>query len=186
MHFNILGRSIVVLSSQRAAQDLLDRRSANYSSRPDFPVHELYAASRLARTHTRLITPNSVGWGDMLGFTKYGESFHWQRKIFQQSFSRAGSEMFQPIQQQQVHVLLKNLMRDPEHFDQHARWYAAALVMEIAYGHHVESADDPYVLLAEQVNNLITSMPDTSLVDLFPWSTCDVVVVMFITYYTLQ
>lgn len=41
MHFNILGKSIIVLSSQRAAQDLLDKRSANYSSRPDFPVHEL-------------------------------------------------------------------------------------------------------------------------------------------------
>lgn len=105
----------------------------------------------------------------MLGFTKYGESFHWQRKIFQQSFSRVGSEMFQPIQQQQVHALLKNLLRDPASFDAHARWYAAAVVMEIAYGHHVDSAEDPYIKIAEQVNTIITNMPDTSLVDLFPY-----------------
>ena len=41
MHFNILGKSIIVLSSHAATADLLEKKSVTYSSRPDFPVHEL-------------------------------------------------------------------------------------------------------------------------------------------------
>ena len=40
--------------------------------------------------------------------------------------------------------------------------------MEITYGHHVETDDDPYVELAEKVNQVLTDIGDTSLVDLFP------------------
>lgn len=47
MHFNILGKSIIVLSSNAATADLLDKRSTIYSSRPDFPVHELYVPDPL-------------------------------------------------------------------------------------------------------------------------------------------
>ena len=41
MHFNILGKSLIVLSSQSATYDLLEKRSSVYSSRPTFPVFQL-------------------------------------------------------------------------------------------------------------------------------------------------
>lgn len=41
MYFNVLGRKIVVLSSEAAANDLLDKRSAIYSDRPRSPSFEL-------------------------------------------------------------------------------------------------------------------------------------------------
>ncbi len=41
MHFNVLGKSVIILSSTEAATDLLDKRSANYSDRPAFPAFEL-------------------------------------------------------------------------------------------------------------------------------------------------
>ena len=42
MHVSALGQSIVVLGSEKAAIDLLDKRSASYSDRPNFPMHDLY------------------------------------------------------------------------------------------------------------------------------------------------
>lgn len=42
MHISALGQSIVVLGSEKAAIDLLDKRSASYSDRPNFPMHDLY------------------------------------------------------------------------------------------------------------------------------------------------
>ena len=38
VHLQLLGRSIIVLNSVQAAIDLLDKRGANYSDRPAFPL----------------------------------------------------------------------------------------------------------------------------------------------------
>lgn len=38
-----LGHSFVVLATEEAAVDLMEKRSANYSNRPKLPMHELYA-----------------------------------------------------------------------------------------------------------------------------------------------
>lgn len=38
IHLRCLGRSMIVLDSAEAVNDLLDKRSSNYSSRPDFVV----------------------------------------------------------------------------------------------------------------------------------------------------
>ena len=40
MYLEVLGKPIVVLSSEVAATDLLDKRSLTYSSRPSFPIFE--------------------------------------------------------------------------------------------------------------------------------------------------
>lgn len=44
MCLKVLGKHIIVLSSQIAASDLLDKRSAIYSSRPDFILYKMYAS----------------------------------------------------------------------------------------------------------------------------------------------
>ncbi|KAJ3545757.1 hypothetical protein NM688_g5589 [Phlebia brevispora] len=150
MHFNILGGSIVVLNSYQAAMDLLDKRGAIYCSRRASPAYEL------------------VGWGDILAFLPYGEKYLRQRKFFQQTFSRVGCEEFRPIQVQQTQVLLKNILADPERFIDHVRRWSAAVVVEIAYGHEVQSVEDPLVELAEQSTDILAGFGDTSLLDLFP------------------
>ncbi|KAF7796541.1 hypothetical protein EIP86_007721 [Pleurotus ostreatoroseus] len=42
------------------------------------------------------------------------------------------------------------------------------VVVEIAYGHEVKSANDDYVQLAEKSNDILADLGDTSLIDLFP------------------
>ena len=41
VYLNVLGQPMVVLNSLQAAQDLLDKRSANYSDRPDSVMTKL-------------------------------------------------------------------------------------------------------------------------------------------------
>ena len=41
VHLNALGTPMLVLGSYKAARDLLDRRSANYSDRPSSVMGEL-------------------------------------------------------------------------------------------------------------------------------------------------
>lgn len=42
MRVTILGRSTIILGSQQAATDLLEKRSGIYSDRPDTPVYDMY------------------------------------------------------------------------------------------------------------------------------------------------
>jgi hypothetical protein len=45
IYLHALGKSFVVLNSAQAATDLLDKRSSNYSDRPEFPVFEMFSLS---------------------------------------------------------------------------------------------------------------------------------------------
>lgn len=41
VYLHVLGRPMIVLNSVQAAVDLLEKRSSNYSDRPNFPIFEL-------------------------------------------------------------------------------------------------------------------------------------------------
>ncbi|KAG6875167.1 hypothetical protein C0993_010537, partial [Termitomyces sp. T159_Od127] len=57
MYLEMFGKPIIVLNSVEAAIDLLEKRSANYSDRPDFTIYDL------------------MGWKEALTFARYGKSF---------------------------------------------------------------------------------------------------------------
>jgi hypothetical protein len=42
MHFWIPGQSLLVISSDAVADELLNKRGAKYSSRPRLPLYEMY------------------------------------------------------------------------------------------------------------------------------------------------
>ncbi|GJE94427.1 cytochrome P450 [Phanerochaete sordida] len=169
IYFNIFGKHVVVLSSQAAASDLLEKRSAIYSSRPRFTIHEM------------------IGWTDQLSFLPYGSQFHKQRKLFQQTFSRQGCLAFQPSQLSQTHALLKKILQDSARYQDHVREYvlheswakakrltgftrfSTAVIMEITYGHKIKSDNDPYVKCAEDTNKVLMGVGHSaSILDLLP------------------
>lgn len=43
LYIEILGQKILVINSEKVAEDLLDKRSQNYSDRPQVPMVKLYA-----------------------------------------------------------------------------------------------------------------------------------------------
>jgi hypothetical protein len=64
MHFWLPGRNLIVLNSDKVANDLLQSRSTNYSSRPYVPVFDLYELTAEVRD---LLSDIIEGWvGAML------------------------------------------------------------------------------------------------------------------------
>ncbi|KAJ3491621.1 hypothetical protein NLI96_g551 [Meripilus lineatus] len=152
VHLNILGKPIIFLNSEQAAKDLLDKKGKLYSDRPHFPAHEL------------------LGWHDILGFMPYGEEFHKTRKLFAEALSQSGVRVFQDNQLNQAHLLLKNFLASPDQFSSHVRRFASAVILEIAYGHRVETDDDPYLQLTEDINQCVAGAgePGMAAIDFIP------------------
>ncbi|KAJ7790877.1 cytochrome P450 [Mycena leptocephala] len=153
IHLNVAGKSIIILSSLEATNDLMVQRSASYSDRPRFPmVNEL------------------MGWEFSLGFMKYGR-LRAQRKIFNTAFSVGASPQFHPMEFASTHVMLRRILKSPnscviEQFDQ----MTGGLIMSIAYGIDVLPMNDPYLKSArESMQGLaLGGVPGKYLVDAIP------------------
>ncbi|KAJ3491620.1 hypothetical protein NLI96_g552 [Meripilus lineatus] len=152
MYLNVLGKPIVLLNSEQAARELLDKKGKIYSDRPHFPAHEL------------------LGWHDILAFLPYGEEFHKTRKLFTEALSPSGVRVFQDIQSTQTHLLLKSLLTAPDNFSEHVRRFASAVILEIAYGHRIQTDDDPYLQSTEHINQSLAGAgePGMTAIDHIP------------------
>lgn len=127
-----------------------------------------------------------IGWGDGLAALPYGEKFHKTRKLSQDLLSQNSVKLFEDVQLNQVHVLLKNLLRSPLDFSSHVKRYvglkpnlihalnhprfASAIILEIAYGRKVESNDDPYLQLSERMDDIVAGLGGTgvTVIDFLP------------------
>ncbi|EKM55768.1 uncharacterized protein PHACADRAFT_209296 [Phanerochaete carnosa HHB-10118-sp] len=150
MSLNILGKRLVILSSEEAATDLLDKRSANYADRPSFPLYE------------------KIGWKDALGFLPYGPYFRKMRRMLQAPLEKETVSAFRPIEEQETCVMLYNFLHDPAGMDHHVHRYATAISMEIAYGHRVLSSDDEYLKIAKRIFDALHDASRPSLLDVSP------------------
>ncbi|KAJ6622291.1 cytochrome P450 [Mycena sp. CBHHK59/15] len=189
IHLNVVGTSIIVLSSAEAANDLLEKRSSLYSDRARSPmVNEL------------------MGWTFALGFIKYG--MNWQRgvmtndliicgshrrslvrcphqilrhnsqehfrrsrrRLLHQAFNATASQEFRPKEILATHELLRRILQEPGDVMDHLRHMAGEVIMSVAYGIDVLPSNDPYIALAkEAVRSLsIASVPGRFLVDSLP------------------
>ncbi|KAK0208256.1 cytochrome P450 [Desarmillaria ectypa] len=127
--------SIIVLNSARAISDLLEKRSGNYSSRP-----------------VRTMVQELMGWDWLFSSMSYGNRWKRHRNLFQKYFPINGTSEHHPLQIGQTHVLLRDLQRSPAEFGHHIRRTAAAIVLDITYGIHIDDElgdnRDNYVKLA--------------------------------------
>lgn len=71
-----------------------------------------------------LIFDVRLGWDNMLVFLRYGPDFHKQRRFFQQALTRQGCLVYRPIQLEQTHILLRNLLERPDDFRAHIHRYS--------------------------------------------------------------
>ncbi|KAF9460615.1 cytochrome P450 CYP621A2 [Collybia nuda] len=153
MHLDLLGRSVIVLNSVKAAVDLLDKRSANYSDRPRFVLFDM------------------MGWESGMTFLPYGRRFQRHRRMLQHYLTPNKCVGYQPIQSREARVLLQNLLEDSESRDAFIRRFSTAIIMRLAYGHQITSDDDPYVKIAEDTGYALSNggPPGSTPVDFFPF-----------------
>lgn len=103
---------IVLLSSAEHAVNLLDKRSATYSDRPQL-----------------VLACEMVGWDKTLALMPYGDVWRSVRKYFHNIVGSRELGKFLPMIENESFKLLRNLLRDPQNFLEHARRYIISYLL---------------------------------------------------------
>ncbi|KAF8993008.1 cytochrome P450 [Cyathus striatus] len=153
LHLEAAGSSIVVLNSYEAAKELLEKRSAIYSSRP----------------HSVMLSELS-GFGWQLGLMPYNDDWRARRTLFQRHLHPNNKEIYQPRAKKYVRRMLRQLLKDPEDYVSHVDHMAVSISLGITYGIKIRSSNDPYVEIAVRVNTALIKSLGTGarMVDVFP------------------
>ncbi|KAG1839420.1 cytochrome P450 [Suillus subalutaceus] len=124
IHSRILGIDLIIINSETIARELLDKRSANYSTRPVIRTNKL---SGLA--FNTVLLP-------------YGETLRQHRKIFHQVLRAEVSVSYHEMYSRHANQLAINLLNATSDLQQHTRAYTASLIMAVTYGHLAHGHED--------------------------------------------
>ncbi|KAF7968957.1 hypothetical protein HWV62_28806 [Athelia sp. TMB] len=156
IYLNVLGTRIVVLNSYEAANELLEKRAAIYSSRPPFVVlWEL------------------MGWRGNFQTIPYGEFWRSHRRLFNDEFNQQGkaSIWHHPYQMRAINEMLRKLLESPDKWKAHLRQQAGDTMLGSTYGMAAEKDRDPYIhaagVLIHSASDSLT--PGRYLVEILPW-----------------
>ncbi|KAB5589224.1 O-methylsterigmatocystin oxidoreductase [Ceratobasidium theobromae] len=155
VHAEAFGRHIIVLNSIETAIDLLEKRSSNYSDRPEL---------------TMISDENLMGWGQNTVTRRYDDGWRRARRIIHQRFSKTAVEELWPIQEQEAQEFLQKLLADDSRFMRTFREAAASSVMLATYGYKPLPKDDPFVTRSEVMVEALAraGLPTNYLVNVFP------------------
>ncbi|KAI0767202.1 CyP450 monooxygenase [Fomes fomentarius] len=131
VYLDALGQPMVVLGTHEAAVDLLENRSANYSSRVPSVMALL------------------AGWEWAFTLMPYGPHWRRRRKEMHRFFHPNAVAQYQPLQQREAIKFVKKLLDIPETFLQHVRHSFASTIMRISYGIEVADENDEYAKAVE-------------------------------------
>ncbi|KAH7378727.1 cytochrome P450 [Pyrenochaeta sp. MPI-SDFR-AT-0127] len=147
------GTDYVWLSSPKAVRDLMDKKSSIYSSRAPSPLAQDVASA-----------------GRRQLFMPYGPRWRSIRKHSHDLLNLKTSVKYQPVQDFESKVLLKELLDTPEEFMGVMRRYSASVIMLVTYGYRIPSWDDPLIQRIYGVLERFTEMtaPGAYAIETFP------------------
>ncbi|TFY72458.1 hypothetical protein EVG20_g545 [Dentipellis fragilis] len=151
---NVLGQSIIILNSTQAVTDMLDKKSAIYSDRPN-----LVMGSEL------------VGLKNLLGMSAYGDQFReYRRMLFRVMGSRAAMAKYYSVEELETHRFLRRVAADPDNLEDHIRKTAGAIILSIGYGYSIKEKNDEFVEDAQVMMEDFARLtePGAFLVDTLP------------------
>lgn len=147
------GTDYVWLSSPKAVKDLMDKKSAIYSSRPPMPF-----AQDVASAERRQL------------FMAYGPQWRQIRKHSHALLNMNAAVKYQPIQDFESKQVLRDMLQSPSEFYTINRRYSASVIMLATYGYRIPSFDDPLIKKIYTVLDNLTEItaPGAFAVDSFP------------------
>ncbi|KIM77257.1 hypothetical protein PILCRDRAFT_825599 [Piloderma croceum F 1598] len=153
IYLNLAGQDLIVINDYQTAVELMDKRSATYSSRPDLVV-----AGRYASTSKRLL------------FLPYGKQWRQQCTAFHHDMTPNKIITYLPIQIAETKLLMGGLLQTPERFMAHLRQYSANVILKITYGLDSEGGNQKVITQIYDVMErlLASANPGDNLVDLLP------------------
>ncbi|KAJ3563543.1 hypothetical protein NP233_g8874 [Leucocoprinus birnbaumii] len=154
LYLEAFGQSIVVLNDFRMASDLLDKRSALYSSRP----------------HMNMLM-DVVGIDYMFGAMPYGQEWRRYRRLFQQYYAATNIEGEQEKMIEFVRKgILPNMLQSPRDSLQHIRDGIGGYAISSTYGCSIRKRGDTTLKESERAFDAIAqaSAPGTFFVEIIP------------------
>src|SRR6266403_2206906 len=173
----ILGQPTIIINSPQLAVDILNKKSAIYSSRPHLTM-----------------ACDLVGWKDVLVLLKYNDKFKACRRMLQGVIgTRASIEKFRDSLEEESSLMLRRLLDEPENFVGPVRkyvlrpnraifsscnlinlWYFRAvgvIILRISHGYKPKTENDPLVRIADEATDQLNILlsPGLFAVDLLPF-----------------
>ncbi|PQE33784.1 cytochrome P450 protein [Rutstroemia sp. NJR-2017a WRK4] len=144
---------MIVLSSDQAIKDLLDKRSNIYSSRPEMYLGQV------------------VSGGLRVLLMEYGNTWRMMRKMVNNILNIKAAKSYVPYQDLENKQMLCGFLEQPNLFVDHIRRYTNSLTTQMVFGFRTISIQDPkLVQLFEGFEKFckVTSTTTAALLDLFP------------------
>lgn len=153
LHFTILGRPFVIVSSVKIANELLDKRGAIYSDRPPFPMSD------------------ASGYEWNLGSMPHDEPWRARRKLVYQKFYGGAAVCMRGLLRRSTLELARSLIRSPHDFRHHIQRQSAANIMRSVYGITIAEEKDPYVDIVQKAMDVLGEIiiPGSNPVDMLPF-----------------
>ncbi|KAG1887782.1 cytochrome P450 [Suillus subluteus] len=154
IHSRILGIEFIIINSETIARELLDKRSANYSTRPVIRTNELAG-----------LAFNTV-------LLPYGETLRRHRKIFHQVLRAEVSVSYHEMYSRHANDLVINLLNATSDLRQQTEGYTASLIMAVTYGYLAQGHEDPFLTRAHELFHIgerIVSPEKAAMFTAFPF-----------------
>ncbi|KAL4957318.1 cytochrome P450 [Aspergillus filifer] len=146
-------RPTIVISDPAIASELLEKRSAKYSSRP------------------RFVTMGEIYW-DMASILvqPYGKEWLVRRRLLHSALTPRALESYKSLQEAESARLCFQLLRHASKFEALFDRLTASIVFAISYGHRVDDMDSPVVRQRLEFMQYSASLnvPGAYLVESFP------------------
>ncbi|KUI65817.1 O-methylsterigmatocystin oxidoreductase [Cytospora mali] len=151
----ILGTQVmIVLSSDVAVKDLLDKRSAIYSSRPDMFLGQTIASGGLRLT-----------------LMPYGDTWRMMRRCIHSVLNIRTAKSYIPYQDLENKQMLAELLEQPDAFINHLQRYTDSLTTQMVFGFRTVDKDEEHVKeMFQNFSNFneVFSSISAGLLDVFP------------------
>ncbi|KAI0273355.1 cytochrome P450 [Gloeopeniophorella convolvens] len=155
IYMTALGQRMLFLNTQKAAADLLDRKSSIYIDRPHF-----------------IVASEFVERGMAMALARSTDLWRRMRRAAQDSFSKNVVKNYHEIQAREAIFLAHSVLADPVDMDKHMRRTSASMIMSVVYDlPPIEVDDNPNVAKINKHNErvLATTQPGAHWVEFFPW-----------------
>ncbi|KAI0531885.1 cytochrome P450 [Xylaria digitata] len=150
----ILGsKVIIVLSSETVVRELLEKRSAIYSSRPS-----LYLSQQIASGGLR--------WTLM----EYGERWRKVRRVAHSALNINTSQTYVPYQDLESVQMLMGFLDSPVDFMRHVQRFAMSLITQVVFGFRTPTPDHDYTRqIFRNVQEISRLTSSAAKIDMFPF-----------------
>ncbi|KAI0753229.1 cytochrome P450 [Daedaleopsis nitida] len=134
VYLNALGQPFILIGSQKAAVDLLEKRSAIYSDRKFSFMAELA----------------DFTW--FFAISPYGRHWRKARRAFYETMNATAVVQYRPVTERAIARYLLRLLDEPKKFRENALYMFNATIIAVTYGLDVHSKpeNDKYIRIAEQ------------------------------------